>query len=56
MAIMQKLHGQPEPPPHGIDPRAFVHPRPPSRVADASILPFAAVGEGSVIGARCRAP
>jgi UDP-3-O-[3-hydroxymyristoyl] glucosamine N-acyltransferase len=52
-AIMHKLHGQPDPPPHGIDPRAFVHPT--AQIgADASILPFATVGEGSVIGARCR--
>ena len=52
-AIMQKLHGQPQPPPHGIDPRAFVHPT--AQIgADASILPFATVGEGCVIGARCR--
>ncbi len=52
-AIMQKLHGQPEPPPHGIDPRAFVHATAQVGV-DASILPFAVVGEGSIIGARCR--
>jgi UDP-3-O-[3-hydroxymyristoyl] glucosamine N-acyltransferase len=52
-AIMEKLHGRPKPPPHGIDPRAFVHPT--AQIgADASILPFAVVGEGSVIGARCR--
>ena len=51
--IMQRLHGRPEPPPHGVDPRAFVHP---SAVMgpDASVHPFASVGEGSVIGARCR--
>ena len=47
---MEKLHGRPKPPPHGIDPRAFVHPT--AQIgADASILPFAVVGEGSVIGA-----
>ncbi|HVS39281.1 MAG TPA: UDP-3-O-(3-hydroxymyristoyl)glucosamine N-acyltransferase [Gemmataceae bacterium] len=53
VAIMQRLHGRPEPPPHGVDPRAFVHP---SAVIgpDASVLPFAFIGEGSVIGARCR--
>ncbi len=53
VVIMQRLHGRPQPPPHGIDPRAFVHP---SAVIgpDASVLPFASVGEGSVIGARCR--
>jgi UDP-3-O-[3-hydroxymyristoyl] glucosamine N-acyltransferase len=52
-AIVQHLHGRPELPPHGIDPRASVHP---GAVVgpDASIHPFAAVGEGSVLGARCR--
>jgi UDP-3-O-[3-hydroxymyristoyl] glucosamine N-acyltransferase len=53
VVIMQRLHGRPEPPPHGIDSGAFVHP---SAVIgpDASVLPFASVGAGSVIGARCR--
>lgn len=53
IAIVRHLHGRPEPPPHGIDPRAYVHPT--AQVGpDASIYPFAYVGEGSVIGARCR--
>jgi UDP-3-O-[3-hydroxymyristoyl] glucosamine N-acyltransferase len=53
VAIAQHLHGQPEPPPHGIDPRAAVHPS--AKVgADASVFPFVSVGEGSVIGVRCR--
>ncbi len=53
VAIMQKLHGHAEPPPHGIDPGAFVHPT--VGVGDgASIYPFVSVGEGSVLGARCR--
>jgi UDP-3-O-[3-hydroxymyristoyl] glucosamine N-acyltransferase len=53
VAIVQHLHGQPEPPRHGIDPLAFVHPG--AKVgADASVFPFVSVGEGSVIGARCR--
>ena len=53
VVIMQRLHGRPQPPPHGIDPRSFVHP---SAVVgpDASVWPFASVGEGAVIGARCR--
>jgi UDP-3-O-[3-hydroxymyristoyl] glucosamine N-acyltransferase len=52
IAIVRHLHGQPEPPPHGIDPRAWVDP---TAVVgpDASIFPFAAVGAGSVLGARC---
>jgi len=53
VTIVRHLHGRPEPPPHGIDPLAFVHPT--ARVGEgASIFPFAVVGEGSVIGARCR--
>ena len=53
VAIVQQLHGLPEPAPHGVDPRAFIHP---TAVigADASIFPFVSVGEGAVIGARCR--
>jgi UDP-3-O-[3-hydroxymyristoyl] glucosamine N-acyltransferase len=52
-AIVQHLHGRPEPAPWGIDPLAAVH----SSVTlgpDASIHPFAVIGEGSVVGARCR--
>ncbi len=53
VAIARHLHGRPEPPPHGIDPRASVHPG--AAVGpDASIHPFAVVGDGAVIGARCR--
>ncbi|HZT83478.1 MAG TPA: UDP-3-O-(3-hydroxymyristoyl)glucosamine N-acyltransferase [Gemmataceae bacterium] len=53
VAIVRHLHGHAEPPPHGIDPRAFVHPT--ATVGpDPSIFPFACVGEGTVIGARCR--
>jgi UDP-3-O-[3-hydroxymyristoyl] glucosamine N-acyltransferase len=52
-AIVRHLHGLPEPPPQGIDPRAAIHPR--AILGEgASIFPFAVVGEGSVIGARCR--
>ena len=53
VVIMQRLHGRSDPPPHGIDPRAFVHPSA-AIGSDASVFPFASVGEGSVIGARCR--
>ncbi len=53
VAIVRHLHGRPEPPPHGIDPRAFVHPA--AVVGEgASVFPFASVGEGTVIGAGCR--
>jgi UDP-3-O-[3-hydroxymyristoyl] glucosamine N-acyltransferase len=53
VVLMQRLYGKTPPPPHGIDSRAFVD----SSVMigpDASIFPFVSVGEGSVIGARCR--
>lgn len=53
VTIVRHLQGRTEPPPHGIDPLASVHP---SAVIgpDASLFPFAVVGEGSVIGARCQ--
>jgi UDP-3-O-[3-hydroxymyristoyl] glucosamine N-acyltransferase len=51
--IAQHLHGQPEEPPSGIDPRAAIHPQ--AQIGpDPSIHPFAVVGAGSVLGARCR--
>jgi UDP-3-O-[3-hydroxymyristoyl] glucosamine N-acyltransferase len=53
VAIVQHLHGRPEPPPCGIDPRAAVHPTV-QLGPEPSIWPFAAVGEGSIVGARCR--
>jgi UDP-3-O-[3-hydroxymyristoyl] glucosamine N-acyltransferase len=53
VAIVRHLQGKSEPPPHGIDARAWVDPT--ARVgAGASILPFASVGAGAVLGARCR--
>jgi UDP-3-O-[3-hydroxymyristoyl] glucosamine N-acyltransferase len=53
VTIVRHLQGRAEPPPHGIDPRASVHPT--AQVgADVSIHPFAVVGEGTVVGARCR--
>lgn len=53
VAIVRHLQGQTEPPPHGIDPHAAVHPS--ARLGpDPSVFPFAVVGEGTVIGARCR--
>ena len=52
VAIVRHLHGQPEPKPHGMDPLASIHPT--ARIGpDASIFPFAVVGEDSVLGARC---
>jgi UDP-3-O-[3-hydroxymyristoyl] glucosamine N-acyltransferase len=53
VAIVRHLHGQPECTPHGIDPRASVHPS--AQVGpDPSVFPFAAIGAGSVVGARCQ--
>ncbi|HXG11758.1 MAG TPA: UDP-3-O-(3-hydroxymyristoyl)glucosamine N-acyltransferase [Gemmataceae bacterium] len=54
ITIVRHLHGRPEePPPPGIDPRAVIHPT--ARLGEGvSVQPFAVVGEGSVLGARCR--
>jgi UDP-3-O-[3-hydroxymyristoyl] glucosamine N-acyltransferase len=53
VAIVRRLHGRPESPPHGIDPGAEVHPS--AQLGEAvSIHPFASVGEEAVLGARCR--
>jgi UDP-3-O-[3-hydroxymyristoyl] glucosamine N-acyltransferase len=52
-AIVQHLHGRSEPPPHGIDLQACVHPSA-AIGPDVSVHPFAVIGEGSVLGARCR--
>jgi UDP-3-O-[3-hydroxymyristoyl] glucosamine N-acyltransferase len=51
-AIVRHLHGRPELAPCGIDPRAAVHPT--AQVGEGTnMFPFAAVGEDTVIGARC---
>ncbi len=53
VVIVRHLHGHAEPPPHGIDPHASIHPT--ATVGEVpSIFPFAAVGESSVVGKRCR--
>jgi UDP-3-O-[3-hydroxymyristoyl] glucosamine N-acyltransferase len=53
VAVMQRLHSSPSPPPHGVDPRASVDAT--AYVGDdVSIHPFAVVGAGSTVGARCR--
>jgi UDP-3-O-[3-hydroxymyristoyl] glucosamine N-acyltransferase len=53
ITLVHHLHGQPERPPAGIDPRAAIHPT--AQIgADATLHPFASVGEGSILGARCR--
>src|SRR5438105_1408992 len=43
VAIMRHLHGRAEPPSHGIDPRAFIHPTA-SIGEGCSIYPFACIG------------
>jgi UDP-3-O-[3-hydroxymyristoyl] glucosamine N-acyltransferase len=53
VTIARHLHDRPEPPPHGIDPLAGVHPTA-TIGPEASIHAFAAVGPGCTIGARCR--
>jgi UDP-3-O-[3-hydroxymyristoyl] glucosamine N-acyltransferase len=54
VAIVRHLHSQPEEKAEpGVDPRAFVHPDA-QLGPDVRVDPFASVGEGTVIGARCR--
>jgi UDP-3-O-[3-hydroxymyristoyl] glucosamine N-acyltransferase len=52
VTIVRHMRGNAEEKPHGIDPRAFVHP---SAIVGpgTSVLPFAYVGAGAVIGGRC---
>jgi UDP-3-O-[3-hydroxymyristoyl] glucosamine N-acyltransferase len=51
--LVRHFHGRPEPGGCGISPRAEVHPT--VRIGpDASLMAFSVIGEGSVIGARCR--
>ena len=53
VAIVQHLQGRSAPAIHGVDPKAAVHAT--ARIGpDASIYPFAVIGEGTVIGARSR--
>jgi UDP-3-O-[3-hydroxymyristoyl] glucosamine N-acyltransferase len=53
LVIAGHLHHRPEPPPHGIDRLAVVHP---TAVIgpDVSVGPFAVIGEGCIVGARSR--
>jgi UDP-3-O-[3-hydroxymyristoyl] glucosamine N-acyltransferase len=51
--IVRHLHCRPEPGAHGIDPKAQVH----SSVVlgeNPSIYPLACIGEGTILGARCK--
>jgi UDP-3-O-[3-hydroxymyristoyl] glucosamine N-acyltransferase len=53
IAIVRHMHGRPELPIHGVDPKADIHPSV-QLGPDVSIHSFACIGEGTVIGARCR--
>jgi UDP-3-O-[3-hydroxymyristoyl] glucosamine N-acyltransferase len=53
VAVVRHLHGRPELPVHGVDPLAAVHPSV-QLGPEVSIHPFVCIGEGTVIGARCR--
>jgi UDP-3-O-[3-hydroxymyristoyl] glucosamine N-acyltransferase len=53
ITIVRHLHGIKEPPLHGIDPKAAIHPS--VKIGpEPSVHPFAVIGEGTTIGARCR--
>ncbi|MCS6849988.1 MAG: UDP-3-O-(3-hydroxymyristoyl)glucosamine N-acyltransferase [Gemmataceae bacterium] len=53
VTIVRHMHGRPESPRRGIDPRAAIDPD--VQIGpEPSIYPFVTVGEGTVIGARCR--
>jgi UDP-3-O-[3-hydroxymyristoyl] glucosamine N-acyltransferase len=53
VTIVQYLQGKGDAAPHGIDPRACVHPT--VQLGETpSIHEFASIGAGSIIGARCR--
>ncbi len=53
VSIVRHLHGRPELPVLGIDPRAFVHPSV-KHGMELSVHPFACVEAGTVLGDRCR--
>jgi UDP-3-O-[3-hydroxymyristoyl] glucosamine N-acyltransferase len=53
VAIVQHLKGKPAEKPGGVDPRAAVHPTA-KMGAEPTIMAFAVVGEGAVLGDRCR--
>jgi UDP-3-O-[3-hydroxymyristoyl] glucosamine N-acyltransferase len=52
IAIVRHLHGRPEAPAHGIDPRADIHPT--ARLGSGtSVHPLAVIGQRTTLGARC---
>lgn len=52
IAVVQRLRGFGEPPPHGIDPKAIIHPTV-EFGENCSVYPNVVIGEGCVIGDRC---
>jgi UDP-3-O-[3-hydroxymyristoyl] glucosamine N-acyltransferase len=53
IAIVRHLHHERPAPPPGISSQASIHPS--ARLGpDCTVMPFAVVGEGAVLGARCR--
>lgn len=53
VTIVRHLRRRPEPSCQGIDGRACIHPT--ARIGpESSVLPFAYVGEGTIVGAHCR--
>ncbi len=53
VAIVRHLHGEPGAPPPGLSAQAVIHPT--ARLGpDCTVMPFAVVAEGAVLGARCR--
>lgn len=53
ITLVRHLHGRPAAAPIGIDARAVVHPT--ARLGpNCDVQPFAVIGEGTVIGARCQ--
>jgi UDP-3-O-[3-hydroxymyristoyl] glucosamine N-acyltransferase len=53
ITIFQLLHGRPQPRAHGVDQLASIHVTA-QLGPEISVYPFVTIGEGSVIGARCR--
>lgn len=53
VTIVRHLRGVSKTSPIGIDPRSAIHPT--AEIgSEASVFPFACIGEGSIVGARCR--
>jgi UDP-3-O-[3-hydroxymyristoyl] glucosamine N-acyltransferase len=53
ITIVRHLQNRKESEPTGVDPRAAIHPTA-QLGPEASVYPFACIGEGTTIGARCR--